>query len=140
MTQDRAHHLWWKYLFDNANVEPADLPEWIVEPERAPLPGVSLGPADYTGNGSAYGLAVLDGELSNLKATGPGTRNHALNRSAFAIGQVVAGGELDEMHARAELLSTGLAIGLPEPEVRQTLESGFTAGDREPRSAPHRLQ
>ena len=135
-----AHISGGKYLFDNANVEPVDLPEWIVEPERAPLPGLSLGPADYTGNGSAYGLAVLEGEISNLRAASPGTRNHALNRSAFAVGQVVAGGELDETHARAELLSTGLAIGLPEPEVRQTLESGFTAGTREPRSAPHRTR
>ena len=133
-----AHISGEKYLFDNANVEPAALPGWIAEPEHPPLPGVSLGPADYTGNGSAYGLAVLEGELSNLRAAGPGTRNHALNRSAFAVGQVVAGGELDESHARAELLSTGLAIGLPEPEVRQTLESGFSAGLREPRSAPHR--
>ena len=38
-------------------------------------------------------------------------------------------------HARGELLNTALAIGLPEPEARQTLESGFTAGAREPRSA-----
>ena len=135
-----AHISGGKYLFDIANVEPAELPDWIVEPERAPLPGVSFGPAGHTGTGSAYGLAVLDGELSSLRAAGPGTRNHALNRSAFAIGQVVAGGELDEIHARAQLLSTGLSIGLPEPEVRQTLESGFTAGTREPRSAPHRLR
>ena len=133
-----AHISGGKYLFDNPNVEQADLPDWIVEPERTPLPRKSLGPADYTGNGSAYGLAVLEGELMQLRAAGPGTRNHALNRSAFAVGQVVAGGELDEIHARAGLLSTGIAIGLSEPEVRQTLESGFTAGTREPRSAPHR--
>lgn len=134
-----AHISGGKYLFDNPNVQPANLPDWIIEPERAPLPGASVAPADYTGNGSAYGLAVLEGELSNLMAAGPGTRNHALNRSAFAVGQVVAGGELDETHARAELLRSGLVIGLPEPEVRQTLESGFTAGTREPRSAPHRI-
>jgi hypothetical protein len=110
-----------------------------VEPERAPLYGLAAGPAKYEGNGSAYGLAVLHGELEQLRTTTPGTRNRALNRAAFAVGQIVAGGELNERHARLELLGAALAIGLPEPEARQTLDSGFTAGAREPRSAPRRL-
>jgi hypothetical protein len=128
------------YLWVDANQALTELPHWIEEPERAPLSGLGAGPADYEGNGSAYGLAVFTGELAQLRSAAPGTRNHALNRSAFAIGQVVAGGELDERHARVELLETALVIGLPEPEARQTLDSGFTAGAREPRSAPHRLQ
>ena len=48
----------------------------------------------------------------------------------------MAGGELDKHHARSELLKTALAIGLPEPESRQTLDSAFRGGAREPRSAP----
>lgn len=56
------------------------------------------------------------------------------------MGQVVAGGELEEPHARNELLSAALVIGLPEPEARQTLDSGFTAAAREPRSTPHRVR
>lgn len=115
------------------------LPDWFREPERAPLSTLAVGPADYTGNGSAYGLYVLGAELAQLRAAVPGTRNHALNRSAFAVAQVVAGGELDEHHARSELLTTALSIGLPEPESRQTLDSAFRAGARDPRSAPHRL-
>jgi hypothetical protein len=115
------------------------LPDWFKEPERAPLSALAAGPADYTGDGSAYGLYVLGAELSELRAAVRGTRNHTLNRSAFAVAQVVAGGELDEHHARSELLETAVAIGLPEPESRQTLDSAFRAGAREPRSAPHRL-
>lgn len=128
-----------KYVWKHPNAEIADLPEWIVEPKRAPLSLRATGPANYEGSGSPYGLAVLAGELDQLRTAARGTRNHALNRSAFAAGQVVAGGELEEHHARQELLSVAISIGLPEPEARQTLESGFTAGAREPRSAPHRL-
>jgi hypothetical protein len=132
-------HISGKYSWINAHASAMDLPDWIEEPERTPLSAGAAGPADYDGNGSAYGLAVLSGELAQLRTAAPGTRNHALNRSAFAVGQVVGGGELDESHARSELLNSALAIGLPEPEARQTLDSGFTAGGREPRSARHRL-
>ena len=129
-----------KYLWIDANQPIVELPDWIEEPERPATTLAAAGKAEYEGNGSAYGLAVLTGELDQLRTATPGTRNHALNRAAFAVGQVVAGGELEESHARTELLATALAIGLPEPEARQTLDSGLTAGAREPRSAPHRLK
>jgi len=132
------HHSGGKYAWADSDAIIAPLPDWIQEPERAPLSAGAAGPADYTGNGSAYGLHVLAAELASLQGATPGSRNHALNRAAFAISQVVAGGELDESYARKELLTTALAIGLPEPEARQTLDSGFTAGARQPRSAPHR--
>ena len=134
------HHSSGKYLWVDANADLAELPDWIEEPESAPLSQGAAGPADYDGDGSAYGLAVLAGELEQLRDATPGTRNHALNRAAFALAQVVAGGELEQRRARSELLNTALAIGLPEPEARQTLDSGFTAGSREPRSAPHRVR
>lgn len=126
-------------MWIDANHPLAGLPEWIEEPERPATTLAAAGKAEYEGDGSAYGLAVLTGELNQLRTATPGTRNHALNRAAFAVGQVVAGGKLEEAHARSELLATALATGLPEPEARQTLDSGFTAGVREPRSAPHRV-
>lgn len=128
-----------RYVWIEPDQPLAELPDWFREPERAPLSTLAAGPADYDGDGSAYGLHVLDAELAQLRAALIGTRNHALNRAGFAVAQVVAGGELDEHHARAELLAAALAIGLPEPESRQTLDSAFRAGSREPRSAPHRL-
>ena len=75
-----------KYLWLDANQEPAKLPDLIEKAERAPLAGLAAGPASYEGNGSAYGLAVLDGELTQLRTGIPGTRNHSLNRGAFAVG------------------------------------------------------
>jgi hypothetical protein len=133
------HHSGGKYAWAEPDAIIAPLPDWIQEPERAPLSAGAAGPADYTGNGSAYGLHVLAAELASLQGATSGSRNHSLNRAAFAVSQVVAGGELDEHHARSELLETALAIDLPEPEARQTIDSGFRAGTREPRSAPHRL-
>lgn len=37
------------------------------------------------------------------------------------------------------LLTIGMSIGLGEPECRQTIDSGYDAGLRSPRVAPHRL-
>jgi len=53
---------------------------------------------------------------------------------------MVAGGELLETAARSLLLTTPLAGGLNEPEARQTIDSAFDAGLRQPRVAAHRLR
>jgi putative DNA primase/helicase len=92
----------------------------------------------FDGDGTPYGLAVLRDELDGVRAAQIGTRNHQLNRSAFALARLVAGGELLESVARSSLLGTALAIGLDEPESRQTIDSAFVAGLRQPRVAPHR--
>ena len=44
----------------------------------------------------AYGQAALDAEITSLAAALPGTRNDALNCTAFRLFQLVAGGELDD--------------------------------------------
>ena len=55
----------------------------------------------------AYGHAALRAEISWLSNLPPGSRNHALNRAAFNLFQLVAGGELDrsrgDRRARASL-------------------------------------
>jgi hypothetical protein len=90
------------------------------------------------GAGSAspdrYGQAALTRELDILRATKPGGRNGALNRSAFALGQLVAGGLLDEATVRAELYEAALAIGLGEAETYKSINSGLRAGLAKPRT------
>jgi hypothetical protein len=116
----------------------AEAPAWMRE--RAPTRAThGAAPATFIGAGSAYGLAVLRDELDRLRRAQVGSRNHQLNRSAFAIAQIVAGGELAEAAARAALLDVASYIGLAEAESRQTLESAFAAGRGSPRSAPHRV-
>lgn len=103
-----------------------------------PRVGVAA-PARFSGDGSAYGLAVLDGEVARLRAASKGRRNHTLTRAAFSVARVVASGEFHEAAARVALLTEALRIGLIEHESHLTITSAFRAGSTRPRSAPHRL-
>jgi hypothetical protein len=95
-----------------------------------------MGPGHDTG----YGLAALKRELAQLLTAVGGDRNHRLNRAAFSLGMLVAGGELSEARVQAELAAAGEAIGLETQEVERTIASGLGEGLRRPRVAPHRLR
>lgn len=91
-------------------------PDWLMQLTRhKPRPTISeravatiRRPTNSTSPG-AYGRAALDAEAAALAAALPGTRNTALNRAAFNLFQLVAGGELDggqvEQRASAMVLS-----------------------------------
>ena len=59
-----------------------------------------------------YGRAALQAEISALANTPNGRRNHALNRAAFNLFQLVAGGELDEAVVVGKLIEAANANGL----------------------------
>ena len=118
----------------------AGSPGWLKQPERVYVAMDDVAGTHFDGDGTPYGLAVLRDELDRVRAAQVGTRNHQLNRSGFAIARLVAGGELLEAAARSALLGVALAIGLDEPESRQTIDSAFDAGLRQPRVAPHRIR
>jgi hypothetical protein len=128
------------YEWFNPNAEPAVSPEWLKQSARIPVEFRVVMAAEVCGDGTAYGLAVFRYELDRLNAAQAGTRNHQLNRSAFALAQLVAGGELIEKLARAGLLGAAMDIGLEEAEALQTIDSAFDAGTRSPRVAPHRIR
>ena len=128
-----------RYEWLIADRPPAPAPAWLKQPERTFVDLEGVAEADFTGDGSPYGLAVLRDEIDQLRAAQVGTRNHRLNRCAFVLAQLVAGGELSETAARSAALTSALQIGLDEPESRQTIDSAFDAGLRKPRVAPHRL-
>ena len=65
-----------------------------------------------------------------------GQRNHGLNRAAFRLGQLVAGGELAADLVHDELLAAALSTGLGEREATRTIRSGLRAGEGSPRRAP----
>ena len=129
-----------RYEWLDADRAIAPAPKWLKQPERTYVALGDVAGASFEGDGTAYGLAVLRDELDRLRAAQVGTRNHELNRAAFVLAQLVAGGELLESAARSSLLTVGLAVGLDEPESRQTIDSAFAAGLRKPRVAPHRLK
>ena len=129
-----------RYEWLQADRPIADAPGWLKQSPRTCVALDDVAGASFEGDGSAYGLAVLRDELDRLQAAQVGTRNHELNRAAFVLAQLVAGGELLEGAARSSLLSAALGIGLDEPESRQTIDSAFAAGLQKPRVAPHRLR
>jgi hypothetical protein len=56
-----------------------------------------------------------------------------LNRAAFNLGQLVAGGVLEVEQVRTMLLAAALEVGNPEPKARATIESGLRGGAAKPR-------
>jgi hypothetical protein len=133
-----AHRSGLSYHWLDPERDPGAAPGWLQQPVRSYVPCEIASPANFEGDGTAYGRAALDGALTSLRHAPVGQRNHTLNRCAFALAQLVAGGELLESAVRAGLLSAAIGIGLDEPESRQTIDSAFDAGLAQPRVAPHR--
>ncbi len=114
---------------------------WILEavaPRRPRTPPRPALPARTDGC-SRYGYAALEAELTTLQEAPEGTRNHALNRAAFSVGQLIAGGELPAEQTRLVLLDMAQAIGLGQHEAEATVDSGLRAGGEWPRVAPERI-
>jgi hypothetical protein len=117
----------------------ANAPEWLLDllrpaDRRAAAPGgvpVSPEVADH------YAAAALATELATLRATKTG-RNDQLNRSAFALGQLVAVGALDAQHVRNELTAAATDNGYVAKDgihaMHATLESGLGKGMENPRN------
>jgi hypothetical protein len=126
------------------DIDPAPAPEWLLEELRVEARESGNGEAvapkfwERFEHGTAYGLRALDAELGRMATQHEGGRNHALNRAAFALAQLTAGGELNEEHAKAELERVAVLIGLEPQETAATIESGWAAGEQEPRQAPER--
>ncbi|WP_246496403.1 bifunctional DNA primase/polymerase [Miltoncostaea marina] len=119
-------------------VDPEPAPEWMLIAERA-ADTVTAQPSQRRPVGaSRYGWAAALDELRELASTAQGGRNDRLNQAAFALGGLVAGGELAHEPTRDVLLEVALAIGLGRIEAEKTIASGLSAGAEQPRSAPAR--
>jgi putative DNA primase/helicase len=123
--------------------DPADAPAWllalVVAPPEAKTAAPSKERTDFgVDGGTPYGLQALAEETLEVEGTPEGSRNEALNRAAFRIGRLVAGGEIDRKYAARRLVEAGVAAGLPQDEATRTARSGFFKGLRRPRSAPPR--
>jgi hypothetical protein len=115
---------------------PASPPAWLVEHLRAPqhhpaapTPGIRTEP----GAASAWARTALEREIEFVRSAPIGQRNATLNRAAFSLGQIVAGGGLEVDEVEALLLGSASGAGLGEREARLTITSGMTAGSRSPR-------
>jgi len=124
-------------------VTPVELPVWVMERlSEKKAKGKARGKAWHrqwdTPTGDTYGRSALERECASVANTEEGQRNHALNAAAFAIGQLVAGGELDEGEAIAALRSAAEAAGLKSGEIEATIQSGMQSGASDPRTKPER--
>ena len=109
---------------------PAWLSNMAAKKETSPVyPSINQGP-------SQYGQKALAGEIIKLSGASPGNRNNQLNESAFCLGQLIAGGELEHGTVFNALFGLAMSLGLTEAEARKTIESGIKAGMQEPRKAP----
>jgi hypothetical protein len=111
-----------------------EAPEWLVgmvrknkEKKHRPIPSLS--------GSTKYGMAAMAQEIISLSSAGNGERNDQLNRSAYSLGQLVAGGQLDHGHVSSLLVSTATGIGLTAKEAECTVNSGMKSGALEPRYA-----
>ena len=117
----------------------AAAPGWLSQQTRQESVSVPLRPlADRLDDppSDRYGDRALEEETAAVGRAPVGTRNHQLNASAFSLGQLVAGGILDEYEVVARLAAAARAVGLDQREVAVTLRSGLEAGRSQPRSIP----
>lgn len=124
------------------NVPVADLPTWLAAALTAlasPAVGHPTGPTQLrTGHLSRYLDRAVRAEVAHVRAVQEkGGRNHALFIAAQNLGQLVAGGALDETTARDALVAAAadhLAAGAyTAREADRTITSGLTAGAKRPR-------
>ncbi len=84
-------------------------------------------------NARKYAQKALANEYDLVASAPKGNRNHTLNKAAFSLGQLVAGGLLHSQEVENVLLKAGLICGLSQGETKTTLNSGLKAGVLNPR-------
>lgn len=116
---------------------PAKAPCWLLDLVTGQSKDEkTLTVPDERPGATPYGMSAMEREVGRVATALQGKRNDALNVASFALGQLVAGGEVDEGTALAALQRAARAAGLAQGEADKTIMSGFSAGRQEPRSAP----
>jgi hypothetical protein len=131
----------YKVVYDRP---PAPLPEWLyglLTPPPAENPPAECRPAgpDQVRDLDRYTATALSSEMERVRAAAEGGRNHALNKAAFHLGQLITAGALPEHLAHAELYqaaSVHFGAGTPPftpAYARSVIAAGIAAGKRKPR-------
>jgi hypothetical protein len=121
-----------RYRWHKPDTRPAELPGWLLrllkppEPRRVPWTPT---PTDA----GPYARAALDDECMAVATAAQGSRNHTLNRAAYALGTLVGARVLDEPTVATALADAARACGLPDHEAARTIRSGLDAGKANPR-------
>lgn len=109
------------------------------KPKPAPMPVERRVLPRTAGDGTPYGLRALDDECASVTGAADGWKHHAINRAGYAIGGLVAAGELAEGPAFAALSNALDAIRHrceDQRHAEKTLRTAFQDGMAQPRQAP----
>ena len=123
-----------RYVWTKGGQAP-NLPDWLerlVSPPAVPTP-VQRDPIQVSVAIDRWAAAALRGEVDRVRHAAEGSRNHTLNRSAFALGQIAGAGVIDASEVELHLKDAATAIGLGEREATLTIRSGLAAGLARPR-------
>jgi putative DNA primase/helicase len=140
------------YCWNTSNTKATEAPSWLVEEIlkiqaqdhlRQEMPVIEINGMPCGSGGPfpmrdrVWARAALEEEISLVVAAPAGTRNDTLNRAAFNLFQIVAGGYLDEQEVCNRLFNAADACGLVAddgaPQVVATIKSGASAGLKKPR-------
>lgn len=80
--------------------------------------------------------SALDKAVAAVCGAADGKRNATLNTEAYTIGQLIAGGVLDEVETVEALRRAAVGAGLSDDEIQKTIKSGIEAGKQKPRGIP----
>lgn len=128
-----AVYTWADGFGPDAPIEPC--PTWLAELVRPTMRPQVPAVAPRTVAATRWASTALDAEAGRVAVAAEGTRNDALNRAAFSLGQIVAGGGLDASEVAGRLLLAANRAGLAEAEAVATIASGLKAGAASPRTA-----
>lgn len=117
------------------DVEPATMPEWLLDALRKEKPSTAPVTASHD-HASKYAQSALEREVGAVLTASEGTRNDALNRATFSLGQLVGAGALSRSMVEGDLARAAIAAGLDAAETAKTIRSGLEAGMQKPREIP----
>lgn len=123
-----------------------EAPEWLLDlldppkVERAPVVPVQAAPeARQSTNAPApqglerYAAKALQNAAERIATAPEGDRHGAIFRQAAGLGELVAGGVVDEADAVRVCMDAGLALGKSRSEVERTVRDGIEKGKLQPR-------
>lgn len=116
---------------------PAPLPDWMAEllaPASLPPQKPVTVPLVATDRRGAYLRAAVTAELERVTGAQPGERNNALYLASVALGQLVAGAELEAAGVTDWLTAAATQAGQGQREAQRTIASGLRAAQQRPRT------
>ncbi len=87
---------------------------------------------------SAFVNTAIENEVNNVRNAVYSNRNNTLNKSAFALGQLVSAewANANQLDIETRLLDAAFSIGLDSNEAKAAISSGLESGKLKPREMP----